>query len=271
AFVLIASSLCFPAAGGPGKGGNSRKAADPGPARAFTGVSLRVQDAVIPPGGMFQFQLMLTEPKPIGHGSTRPTVPSGPVRGIALNDPIGQTAGVAILDSSGIRINFNSPPATFGTNPNSDYPILTIAMPVPADTPVGQQFPLSIDLPNSFWFDAAGQPYPQEIANGTLTIGGTLAISDVVPNGGVQPAGTKISILGMGFRPDSRVNIEGVTLSAGNVRFVSANEIDVVLPSALQLDGIRVRVRNDTERTTYFSYFRAQAVGKSTHRLLAQT
>src|SRR4029077_13291740 len=96
-------------------------------------------------------------------------------------------------------------------------------------------------------------------------------ISDGVPNGGVQAPGTKISILGMGFRPDSRVNIEGVTLSAGNVRFVSANEIDVVLPSALQLDGIRVRVRNDTERTTYFSYFRAQAVGKSNHRLLAQT
>ena len=264
AFIVVASSLCFPAP----RGG---KAADPGTTPGFTGVSLRVQDAVIPPGGMFQFQLMLTEPKPIGHGSTRPTVPSGPVRGIALNDPIGQTAGVAIVDSSGIRVNFNSPAGTFGTNPNPDYPILTIAMPIPANTPVGQQFPLGIDSANSFWFDAAGQPYPQEIANGTLTIGGTLAISDVVPNGGTQPAGTKISILGMGFRPDSRVNIEGVALSAGNVRFVSANEIDVILPVALQLDGIRVRVRNPTERTIYFSYFRAQPVGESTHPLLAQT
>jgi hypothetical protein len=271
AFVVVASSLCFPAAGGPGTEDNGGKAVERGSAPAFTGVSLRVQDAVIPPGGMFQFQLMLTEPKPIGHGSTRPNVPSGPVRGIALNDPTGQTAGVAIVDSSGIRINFNSPAATFGTNPNSDYPILTIAMPIPADTPVGRQFPLSIDRANSFWFDAAGQPYPQEIKNGALTIGGTLAISDVVPNGGVQPAGTKISILGTGFRPDSRVDIEGVEFSAGNLRFVSPNEIDLILPLALQMDGIRVRVRNDTQRITYFSYFRSQAVGKSTHPLLAQT
>jgi hypothetical protein len=220
---------------------------------------------------MFQFQLVLTEPKPIGHGSTRPSVPSGPVRGIALNDPIGQTVGVAVVNSSGIQINFNSPQATFGTNPDLDYPILAIAMPIATDTAVGSRFPLSIDMANSFWIGPDGQPYPQEIADGELTIGGTLAISDVVPGGGLQPAGTKISILGIGFTPDARVSLEGVNLTAGDDRFVSSNQIDLVLPAALQMDGARVRVRTRKERATYFSYLRAQQVGESTHTLVAQS
>src|SRR5437879_2762866 len=43
----------------------------------FAGVSIKVGDAVVPPGGIFQYQALLTEPKPIGNGSTRPSVPSG--------------------------------------------------------------------------------------------------------------------------------------------------------------------------------------------------
>ena len=259
AFLLAGSVLCF-AAGG----------ADPVPAPGFIGLSFRVLNATIPPGGMFQFQLLLTEPKPIGHGSTRPTVP-GPTSGIALIDPIGQTAGVAIINSSGIRINFNSPLATFGTNPIVDYPMLVIAMPIAANTPVGQQFPLSIDMANSFWIDPAGQPYPQEIANGKLTIGGTLNISNVVPGGGLHPAGTRISIFGMGFTPDAIVSMEGVNLNVGDVQFVSSSQIDVVLPAALQMDGTRVRVTTATERSTYFSYLRAHPVGESIHPLVAQS
>ncbi|HST76911.1 MAG TPA: hypothetical protein VLN58_00325, partial [Verrucomicrobiae bacterium] len=57
---------------------------------ATTGVEVAIQNSTIPPGGMFQFQLKLTEPKPIGNSSTRPSIPTGPtgpVRGIALNDP----------------------------------------------------------------------------------------------------------------------------------------------------------------------------------------
>ncbi len=176
-----------------------------------------------------------------------------------------------MVNSSGMRINFNSPKATFGTNPDLDYPILTIAMPIAADTPVGNRFPLSIDMANSFWIGPDGQPYPQEIADGELTIGGTLAISDVVPGGGLQPAGTKISILGTGFTPDARVNMEGINLAAGDVHFVSPNQIDVVLPAALQMDGTRVRVKTQKERSTYFSYLRAQQVGESTHTLVAQS
>jgi hypothetical protein len=178
---------------------------------------------------------------------------------------------VAVVNNSGIQINFNSLQATFGTNPLLDYPILAIAMPIAADTPVGSRFPLSIDMANSFWIGPDGQPYPQEIANGELTIGGSLAISDVVPGGGLQPAGTKLSILGTGFTPDARANMEGVNLTAGDVHFVSPHQIDVVLPAPLQMDGTRVRVKTQKERSTYFSYLRAQQVGESTHTLVAQS
>jgi IPT/TIG domain-containing protein len=261
--LLAASLLCFPSR-------SFGQGVDPAPAPGFTGVSLRVLNSLIPPGGTFQYQLLLTEPKPIGHGSTS-TTGTGTVSGIALNDPIGQTAGVAILNGPGIQINFSSPLATFGTNPNLDYPILTIRSTIPTDMPVGLQIPLSIDLANSFWFGATGQPYPQEIAPGKLTIGGTLAITDVVPGGGFQAAGTMVAIRGMGFTADSVVSIEGINLNPGDAQVISANEIDVILPQALQMDGARVRVKNPDQTSTFFAYFHAQAIGQSSHPLLAQT
>jgi hypothetical protein len=139
------------------------------------------------------------------------------------------------------------------------------------DVEVGQKFPLGIDVPNSLWTDPSGQPYPQEITNGQLTIGGTLAISDVIPGGGLQPAGTRILILGIGFTPNARVNMEGVDLNPKAVQFISSTQLDVVLPSALQMDATRVRVKTQTETSTYFSYFRAQPVGESTHALVAES
>ncbi|HET7872242.1 MAG TPA: hypothetical protein VFL42_07000 [Terriglobales bacterium] len=247
---------------------------DPAPTPGFTGVSFTVESSLVPPGGMFQFQLMLTEPKPISNSSSRPTLPtstSGPVRGIALNDPIGQTAGVAVIGDAGIQITTTSPLASFGTNPDLDYPIVAIAMPIRSDAVVGSQFPLSIDLENSFWLDALGQAYPQEIRPGKLTIGGTINISDVAPGGGLQAAGATISVFGMGFTPDTRVAMEGINLTTQDYRVISANQIDVVLPEGLLLDGVRVRVKNQSgERAEYFSYLRTQSLGVSENALVNQ-
>ena len=71
------------------------------------------------PGGIFQFQLSNTEPKPVGHGSTRPQVPTGPVRGVAVNDPSGKAAGIAVIDTSvnpsNIKLQLTSPDALLGT------------------------------------------------------------------------------------------------------------------------------------------------------------
>ena len=243
-----------------------------GPTPGFTGVSLAVANSLVPPGGMFQYQLMLTEPKPIGNSSSRPSLPLGSPSGITLNDPMGVTAGVAVISQTGIQVITTSPLATFGTSPDLEYPIVAIAVPVPSDALVGSQFPLSVDLANSFWLDAFGQPYAQEIRPGTLTIGGTLNISNVVPGGGFQPAGTTISILGMGFNSLSRVAIEGVTLTVDDYHVVSPNQIDVILPQGVRMDGARVRVKNTNgEVARYFSYLRTQSLGQSANALVNQS
>src|ERR1043166_8267065 len=99
-----------------GCGGGSASASGPTPTRTPTPVptpsptpatlpagtiGLKVLDTSVPPGGIFQFQLSNTEPKPIGHGSTRPQVPAGTVRGVAINDPSGLAAGIALVPRGG--------------------------------------------------------------------------------------------------------------------------------------------------------------------------
>lgn len=238
-----------------------------------TGIEVAIRNSTIPPGGMFQFQLELTEPKPIGNSSTRPSIPTGPtgpVRGIALNDPLGVTAGVAVVTTSGIRITATSPTDTFGEG--ADTPLLTIAAPVRTDAKVGSQFPISINATSSFWLDSSGNTYVETVHPGTLKIGGTMAISDVVPGGGQLPAGAHIKVLGMGFQAGSRVDISGVSLTTANFHFVSSREIDVILPQTLRMDGRRVRVRNSGgEVTTYYSYLRTNDVGESSHLLVSES
>src|SRR5579864_177593 len=81
----------------------------PAPLPAGT-IGMAVLKTSVPPGGIFQFQLSNTEPKPIGHGSTRPQVPTGPVRGVAVNDPSGQAVGIAVVNNTtGIQIQLASP------------------------------------------------------------------------------------------------------------------------------------------------------------------
>src|SRR5262249_48977329 len=75
-------------------------------------IGLKVLDTQVPRGGIFQWQLSNTEPKPIAHGSTRPQVPPGPVRGVSVNDPSGHAAGIAVVAPSGIAIQLASPDAS---------------------------------------------------------------------------------------------------------------------------------------------------------------
>ena len=103
-----------------------------------------------------------------------------------------------------------------------------------------------------------------------MTIGGTTSITRVVPGGGVQPAGTRISIFGMGFSPTSKVDFSGVILSSADFKVVSPNQIDVILPAAKAMDGTRVRVKNGKAVVTYFSYLRTEALGQSSHPLVNQ-
>ena len=238
-------------------------------------VELRIPDETVPPGGMLQLKVEITEPRPISKGGQKTKFNAGflgPVQGIALFSPAGDASGTAVLSKGAAHFSLSSPLADLGNFINFvDYPIITVAIPVKPTAPMGKTADLVLDPALSQWLQPNAQPYPVLLTNGILTVGGTLSITNVVPGGGIVPAGTKIAILGMGFRPDSKVQVnEGINPTQ---TFVSANEIDVTLGADINMTGRRIRVDNPStnERAEYFSYQRTTAMGKSKHALVAAT
>lgn len=249
----------------------------PGAAGAL---KMAVGSATVPTGGIFQYQLALTEPKPIGNSSTRPNIPSGPVgpvRGVAVNDNSGQAVGIAVINGTSIGISINSPNASLGTD--VDYPLLVLTMPVVATS---GQFTMAMD-PSSTFFNGSNQYTILENAPGTLTIGGTMSITDVIPGGGLIAPGDTLRILGMGFDANTKIQMNNVN-AFSKTTLVSSSEIDVTIDSlcvpesspckpaaSLQLDGDRVRAVNTSTNETveYFSYDRTDdAPGASNNSLV---
>jgi len=241
-------------------------------------IGLKVLDTSVPPGGIFQFQLSNTEPKPIGHGSTRPQVPSGPVRGVAVNDPSGKAAGIAVINTSvsptDIKLQLSSPDALLGTD--ITYPVVTMSMPLSGSLTPGTTFPISIDKANTSFFDSSKAYTTIEFAPGTLTIApaGSPYVSDVLPAGGLLPDRTLIKVFGAGFNANTKVSIEGTTIVPADQTLVNSGEIDVkicngtvadtatVCPNnggSMQLDGERVRVKDTNTNFVieYYTYLRA--------------
>lgn len=260
----------------------------PAPLPAGT-IGMKVLNTNVPPGGIFQFQLSNTEPKPIGHGSTRPQVPTGPVRGVAVNDPSGKAAGIAVIDTSvspsNIKVQLTSPDALLGTD--ITYPVVTLSMPLSNTLTPGTTFPLSIDTANTSFFDATTAYTTLEFAPGTLTIApvGSPYVSDVSPAGGLLADRTLIKISGAGFNANTRVSIEGTTIVPADQIFVNSGEIDVKIcngtvadgattcPSTgatFQLDGERVRVKDTNTNFVleYYTYLRADDVAGSSANAL---
>jgi len=241
-------------------------------------IGLAVLNTSVPPGGIFQFQLSNTEPKPIGHGSTRPQVPAGTVRGVAINDPSGKAAGIAVINTSvspsDIKLQLSSPDALLGTD--ITYPVVTMSMPLSAGLTPGATFPISIDMANTAFFDASKAYTAIEFAPGTLTIApvGSPYVSDVLPAGGLLPDRTLIKIFGAGFNANTKISIEGTTIVPADQTLVNSGEIDVkicngtvadtatVCPNngtSMQLDGERVRVKDTNTNFVieYYTYLRA--------------
>ena len=97
-----------------------------------------------------------------------------------------------------------------------------------------------------------------------------VAITDVLPGGGLLPAGSVVAVVGSGFQPGAAVVIEGVSLASTSV--VDSSRIEVVTAADTQLDGKLVTVTNpDLTGATYLSYLRGTDLGKSATPLLAAT
>lgn len=250
----------------------------PPPALPAGTIGLKVLDTSVPPGGIFQFQLSNTEPKPIGHGSTRPQVPAGPVRGVAINDPSGKAAGIAVINTSvsptDVKLQLSSPDALLGTD--ITYPVITMSMPLSGSLTPSATFPISIDTTKTSFFDSSKAYTTIEFAPGTLTIApaGSPYVSDVLPAGGLLPDRSLIKIFGAGFNKDTKVSIEGTTIVPADQTFVNSGEIDVKIcngtvadgaatcpnnGSSMQLDGERVRVKDTNTNFVieYYTYLRA--------------
>lgn len=237
---------------------------------AFAGIEFAVSNESVPPGGMLQMKIGNTEPKPILKGKQTSLFSSpllGPVRGIALFSPAGDASGVAVVGSGSLRAFLSSPLTSLGTN--IDYPVLSVTMPVLATAPRGQQANLTLDSKNAVWYDPSNNAYPLILKSGVMTVAGTLSIFDIIPGGGLVPAGSKIVIKGMGFQPTSAVDVNELTLATS--RYISSNEIDITFAVAVDMTGHRVRVKNPIsgEQATYYSYARTTLYGLSTHKLVA--
>ncbi|HEY6908016.1 MAG TPA: hypothetical protein VI356_01495 [Myxococcales bacterium] len=210
-------------------------------------------------------KVSVTEPKPIIIGMA--SISSGlAVQGLLLpGSP--DSAGVGLIGANNtLAVRTASPSGTLGMS--TAAPAIVITMAVPATAVPGSFFPLNLDPAASFWIDPSGNFYPEQIKQGTLRVGGAVNITDVVPGGGFLPAGSTISVIGLGFQPCAIVEIDGVSVASST--WISANRVDAVTGVAAQLDGRRVIVRNpDFTRASYYSYLRAASLGQSARPLVA--
>jgi hypothetical protein len=258
---LMAVLACFStgilfAQGGPGpSGGGSGKQ-----------VSLFIPNEVAPPGGLAQMKFMVTEPTPITSGSTNFEGDPGifdSVWGIELFNPSGDLNGVAMVNGSKVHIQYITSSAAQGT----DYPIMTVALHVRPDAVPGSTTQFSLD-PSSTWIlgllgAASFKPQPPAL----ITVGGTISITNVVPGGGILPAGTVVSILGMGFQPKTQVQLNAIKFSS--IAVISPQEIQFTLAQDTNMTGQKIQVVNpDGSQDTYFSYLRGVSIGTSNQPLL---
>jgi hypothetical protein len=192
----------------------------------------------------------------------------GPVQGLSIYSPAGDAIGAAVVRGGNVKMIVSSAQLDYGMD--LDTPVAAISIPVLSTALPGQTVNLTLD-PNSVWLDPNGNAYPTLVTQGMLTVGGTLSIANIVPGGGVAPAGSIVRVLGMGFEPDSKVDINEALTSS--THFVSSKEIDVVLAADTQMDGRRVRVENrsSNEMAVYYSYLRTKPLGNSAVPLLAKT
>lgn len=228
-------------------------------------ISLHIPDETAPPGGIVQMKMLVTEPTPVTSSGPRIPIPSGtrPV-GIQLFNPTGDVNGVALIGPSSVSIASITSTGTQG----SDYPIMTVALQLPANISVGNKLSFSLDPASTWTLGLLGVATMKPIAPATITVGGSISITDVVPGGGIQPAGTTIRVQGIGFQQDTQVQLSNI--KASSISVVSPQEIQIVLAEPTQMSGKKIQVTNtDGSQDVYFSYMRGIALGQSNQTLLA--
>ena len=232
-------------------------------------VEIKVGNETIPPGGTVQFKVSLTEPRPIMSGTKSFAMDEGSFDGfygVSVSSPLGDAFGVASYRNGQFSIRYLSPLGSFGTV--LDYPMLTMAGHVRSDVPLGTTSLVSIGA------NAFTNPLGQTLSfvqnrPGVLTVGGKSAIHNVIPGGGSWDAGTVIRVLGTGFSKSTTIS----TKFKFSPRFLSENEIDLVLDRPAVMDAQPIVLTDKVGRVsyapTYFSYLRGVEAVKSIYPAIA--
>lgn len=218
------------------------------------GVSLKISNETVSPGGLVQAKVFVTEPKPISTADA--TFSFGgfdSIVGIALVSPARDALGVAVVRGSQLTLSMLSPSASWGMDP--DYPVLTVAGRVAATTPIGTTFALNMDAGSLRFTDASGAVYPTGVRAGSLSVAPNVGVDDVTPGSADVAAGDVIEVLGRGFAVDTKVKVKEVLLS--DVTYVDASHMQVTVAQPTHMNGAGILVTNrDGTQTKYFSYQR---------------
>ena len=229
-------------------------------------VAVHIPNEMAPPGGVVQMKLLVTEPTPISSGKPRFAYDEAvidDVWGIQLFNPAGSVSGVALIKNANVSVNYISTSGPLG----SDYPIMTVALHVRPDAAVGSKAQFSLDASSSWILGLFGATTMKPIAPAMITVGGTISITNVVPGGGMLPAGTVVKVQGIGFQQKTQVQLSNIV--ASSIVVVSPNEIQITLAKATDMTGKKIQVVNpDGSQDLYYSYLRGIAMPKSVEPLL---
>jgi hypothetical protein len=247
-------------------GGTSGAASSGGPGGSSAPqMTLKIPNETAPPGGVAQMKFLITEPTPIStgrpHGLFDPTV-FDEVLGIELFNAVGEENGVALINGSAISVAYISPAGVQGT----DYPLMTIALHVRPDAKPGSQTQFTLDSNSSFLLQGV-EAILKPVTPATITVGGSLSITNVVPGGGPMPAGTVVHVQGLGFESQTQVQTD---IRASSIVVAGPTDIQITLAEAADITGRKVQVTNpDHSQDTYFCYRRGIPMGASNRAMLA--
>ena len=229
-------------------------------------VQVRIRDERVAPGGVVQMKVERYEVTPISGGRPKFSFNAGffdDVVGIGMFAPTGELAGAALIDGDNVQISY----VTTKTAPG-DLPLLTVSLRVRKDAAPGSSTSFTLD-PSSTW-TLNGETIGTRVEAGEVTVGGSLSVSSVSPGQGVFPAGTLVTVRGLGFNRETRLRVEDVEITG--VRTVSSTEMQFKLTEPANMTGKRLRLDNrDGSRVFYYSYSHGTPAATSTRPLLAST
>jgi hypothetical protein len=251
--------------GGNGGGNGGTGGGTAGGVTSPNAVEIQTLNETIPAGGTVQFKFLITQPRPIGSSGSSFATNDFDVNGVSIASPLGDAAGAAVWHNGMLDVSVISPSSDFGT---AEYPLITATLTLPASTKLGTTYPIA--LADASFVGPQGPLTFNDPKIGTLTVGGSLSIHNVVPGGGTLPAGTIVKVVGTGFLPTTKLTAK-MRMSA--VVYDSPTQMHFeLLDSSTTMDMLGLTAMNpDRSQVTYYSYLRGVPVQTPSRTLLRST